>query len=568
MRQLVAITLLATAFLGNASAEDFPHAVVAADHPLASAAGAEVLRGGGNVVDAAVATSFALSVVRPYSCGLGGGGFMVIWNAESQRATVLDYRERAPLAATRDMYAGADVPAAERTLLSREGGLAAAVPGEVAGLCAAQARFGRLELAAVLAPAIRLARDGWPLGEHHAATLRSVIRTFEARPEMQQRFPVLWNEYLYAGRLPDVGTTIRSPQLPALEAIRDRGAAGFYEGEVAASLLRTVREAGGIWSPEDLVDVAPVTRKPLRASVGGVALLTMPPPSSGGIALIQTLYALDEWDRTHPERSLVKLGHNTPGYAHVVTEAMKHAFADRAEYLGDADFVEVPIARLTSEKYGRRIAGRIDFDRTLPTTEYGRFAPVEDAGTSHLSVVDAAGNAVACTETINTLFGSYVVDPRFGIVLNDEMDDFTAIPGEKNAFGLVQSAANAVAPRKKPLSSMSPTIAVRDGRAVLAVGASGGPRIISSTLQVLLNVTRFELPVERAVALPRFHHQWLPDELLVEPPLAERLAADLRERGHSVVSRSELAVTQLAVRTQNGVAGASDPRKHGRPAGH
>ncbi len=551
----------------SVSAEEFEHAVVSADHPLASEAGAEMLRAGGNVVDAAVATSFTLSVVRPYSCGIGGGGFLVMWDAKARKPFVLDYRERAPKRATRRMYLDADVPQAEKPLLSREGGLAPAIPGTVAGLCEVHRRFGKLPLKRVLAPAIRVAREGWPLDNHAAGTVKTVVRRFESRPALKRRFEPLWRLYLNEGRPVRAGDRVTSPQLPALERIAEHGHAGFYDGPLAKSLLEAVTEQGGLWTAADLGDVRPVEREPLRARIGQHDLLTMPPPSSGGIALIETLHALDAWDRRHPDRSLAKLGHNTPDYVHVVTEAMKHAFADRAEYLGDTDFVDVPVDRLVAPAYGDRIARRIRFDATLPTKEYGRFAPVEDDGTSHFSIIDAEGNAIACTETVNTYFGSYVVDPTYGIVLNNEMDDFAARPGEKNVFGLVQSEANTVATGKKPLSSMSPTIAVSDGKAVLAVGASGGPRIVSSTLQVFLNVTRFDLPPAKAVAEPRFHHQWLPNELVLESGLLERVRKPLSERGHDVKRRTALAITQLAIRGKDGVVGVSDPRKGGRPAG-
>jgi gamma-glutamyltranspeptidase/glutathione hydrolase len=251
-----------------------------------------------------------------------------------------------------------------------------------------------------------------------------------------------------------------------------------------------------------------------------------------------------------------------------VTEAMKHAFADRAEFLGDTDFAEVPLQRLIDPAYAATLAARIDPETTFESAAYGRYLPPRDAGTSHFSIIDAAGNAVACTETINTGYGSYVVVPRYGIVLNNEMDDFAAVPGKPNAFGLIQSAANAVQPEKKPLSSMTPTILLRDGRAVYAAGASGGPRIISATLQVLLNMTRFGMSPEQAVAAPRFHHQWLPDELLVEELLQESLVEPLKQRGHRVAVRGNLAAAQAAARGGNGLFGGSDPRKGGRPAGY
>jgi gamma-glutamyltranspeptidase/glutathione hydrolase len=311
----------------------------------------------------------------------------------------------------------------------------------------------------------------------------------------------------------------------------------------------------------------PVVRKPLRGRHAGYEVVTMPPASSGGIAILETLNILHAYQRRRPGVVLSQLGHDSPQSVHLITEAMKHAFADRAEFLGDADFAHVPVDRLLSRRHAEQLAARIDAKQTLPKDAYGRFAAVVDGGTSHLSVIDAAGNAVACTETVNTFFGSYVVEPTYGIILNDEMDDFAVQPGEPNAYGLIQSEANAVAPGKKPLSSMSPTILVIDGKATIVAGASGGPRIISGTLQTLLNLTTFGLPPEQAVRSPRFHHQWAPDMLFVEDDLLPTLKSPLESLGHEVTRRSSLCVVQAAVRTEQGLVGVSDPRKGGLPAG-
>lgn len=545
----------------------FKNAVVAADHPLASQAGVEILQQGGNVVDAAAATAFALSVVRPASSGIGGGGFMVIWNAETQEAVALDYRERAPRKATRNMFLTAEGERAAPDV-STKGHLAAAVPGHVAGLCFAVEHYGKLDLATVLAPAIRLAREGVPVDGHDRARQAAVLRTFERNPQYRERFSVLYEQYLNRGEPWDEGDRFYSPQLRVLELIAQHGRDGFYQGPVAEAIVEEMRRGGGLMTVEDLAMMQPVVRRPLRAAYGTMDVLTMPPASSGGIALLETLNILSAYESRHPESGLEKLGHNSPKYIHLVTEALKHAFADRAEFLGDADFVKVPVQRLTSRDYAARLAKRILPDRTRPPEDYGRYLPVDDAGTTHFSVMDRNGNAVACTETINTTYGSFVVEPRFGIVFNNEMDDFTAIPGKPNAFGLLQSEANAVQPGKKPLSSMTPTIVLRDGKAVHALGASGGPRIISATLQVLLNLTRFEMLPQTAVEQPRFHHQWLPDTLLVETPLFEDVSAALERKQHSVKRSSGLAVSQAVSRSNDGLRGASDPRKHGRAAGY
>lgn len=568
---LSAVLLFAVSPISAADSPEsvYPHAVVAADHPLASQAGREMLRRGGNVVDAAVAAAFTLSVVRPASSGIGGGGFLVFWDAESKRGVALDYRERAPRKATRDMYlraAGEEQDAAE---LSRKGALSVAVPGDVAGLCHAVEVYGTLDLKTVLQPALRAAREGIIPDEHDRNVRAEVLRDFAQHPEYRARFRTLYDQYLNGGRPLAEDERFHSPQLKVLERIAEQGARAFYTGPVAEALVAEVRRGGGVMTLDDLAAMRPVVREPLTGMFDSERVVTMPPPSSGGVALLESLNILTAYEAAHPDLRLDALGHNSPAYVHLLTEAMKHAFADRAEFLGDADFVDVPVRRLTSRQYAKELAGRIDPQRTKPPESYGRFLPVDDGGTSHISVIDSRGNAVACTETVNTLYGSYVVEPHYGIVLNDEMDDFAAVPGKPNAFGLIQSEKNAIAPGKKPLSSMTPTILVDEsGRAVFVAGASGGPRIISATLQVLLNMMRFDMTPAAAVAAPRMHHQWLPNVLLVEPPLEPRVREELEQRGHKVARQKSLAVSQAAARTAQGIRGASDPRKHGQPAGY
>ena len=542
----------------------YQNGVVAADHPLASQAGLEMLKKGGNVVDAAVATSFALSVVRPSSCGIGGGGFMVIWNAETKTATALDYREIAPKAASPEMYVQAKKQNPDHPEPSRDGALAIGVPGNVAGLCYALEKFGTLDLKTVLEPSLRYCREGIPIDPHMRSAQRSMLRRFERTPRFREEYQALKKHYLNGGDPWPKDARFHSPLEPVYEKIAKEGKAGFYEGEVAKAMASAIQNAGGILTEEDLKGYAPKERKPLRGTYRGRQILTMPPPSSGGVALLQILNILSAWEARQDENPK----HNQPDYVHLLTEAMKHAYADRATFLGDADFVDVPVEHLTSQAYAAELAKRIDPKTTKPHRTYGRTMPSRDAGTSHFSVMDAKGNAVACTETINTYFGSLFVEPKFGIVLNNEMDDFAAIPGEPNAFGLIQSKANAVEPGKKPLSSMTPTILLDDGKAVIAVGGSGGPRIISSTLQVLLNLVRFEMPPSEAVALPRIHHQWLPNVLIAEDPLYKEMQTPMKERGHEVERENGLAVVQAILRTAEGLRAASDPRKHGSPAGH
>ncbi len=538
---------------------------VAADHPAASDAGLEVWQAGGNVVDVAAAVGFALSVVRPESSGIGGGGFMVVWNAEQRRAVAIDYRERAPAAATPDMFLRPDgTPDPDA---SRFGAKAVAVPHHVAGLCYAVRTYGRLELQKVLAPAIRLAKQGVPLDATGMKARRETLRRFAEHPEWKHRFAAFHHLYLEEGRTPEVGQVFKSPQAALLERIAAEGPAGFYSGPAAEAFVAEMRRDGGLITLDDLKQARAIERPPLTSPYFGGTLVTMPPPSSGGIALIEMLNILDAYGRTHPADAAALADRNSPRFRHVLAEAMKHAFADRATYLGDPEAAEIPTAALISPEYAATLAAKIDPASTKPLDAYGRTLPTTDAGTTHFSVIDADGNGVACTETVNLTFGSYVVVPETGLLLNDEMDDFAARPGTPNAFGLVQSEAAAIGPGRRPLSSMTPTLLVRDGKAVLAVGASGGPRIITATLQVLLNRVRFGLPVADAVAAPRQHHQWLPNRLLLEPQLRKTSAGPLGALGHEIETNQSLAVSQLVVRTPDGLEAACDPRKGGRPAG-
>lgn len=551
------VTLLAVSWLAPRGAVGAwgSRGMVAADHRLASEAGVEILRRGGNAIDAAVATAFALGVVNPSSCGIGGGGFMLVYREGTRSAAALDFRETAPAAASRDMFVrdGKAVPE-----LSRRGGLAVGVPGEVAGLAAAWRRYGSQPWAAVMEPAIRLARDGFPVGPHLAGEIERNRDALRADPTLAAAF------FHGDGRPLAAGETLRRPELAAtLQRIADGGVAAFYRGEIAARIVESVDAAGGILSRADLEAYRPVWRRPLVASLGGDRIYAMPPPSSAGVVL-EMLGILGRDD-------LPALGRDSGTYAHLLTETMQHGFADRARFYGDPGYVTVPLARLLAPVNTALLRSRISAVRTGTSEAYGTApaAPTTaaDKGTSHLSVMDDRGNAVACTTTVNTAFGALFTAAGTGIILNNQLDDFSAQPGAPNVFGLVGTAANAVAPGKRPLSSMSPMIVTRGGEPILAVGGSGGPLIVSGTLQVLLNVLAFDLDASTAVAAPRLHHQWLPDVVAVEPGIGTDVRTSLARRGHSVRELPAMGAIQ-AVRSEAGVMeGASDPRKYGEAAG-
>lgn len=519
---------------------------VAAEHQRAADIGLAILERGGNAVDAAIATAYAVCLLNASSCGIGGGGFMLV-SEPNGTVSALDYRETAPALAHRDLYRrnGEVLPE-----LSRRGGLAVAVPGEVAGLESARERFGRLPRAVVMAPAIALARDGFPLGAHLAKEIAQNLTALRAAPALATLFLDA------AGNAPPEGTVIRMPALAAtLEKIAAEGAKGFYQGAVAAELGFAIRNAGGIVSSADLDGYRPHWRHPLRGTYRDLEIFTMPPPSSGGV-LLEMLNVLEGDD-------LATLGAGTPDYLHLLAEAMGHGFSDRARWYGDPEFTKVPIDRLTSPAYGQELRARIRPDATLPP---GRYGTAPDSGTTHLSVIDADGMAVSCTTTINTAFGAMLMGGTTGVLLNNEMDDFAAAPNVPNVFGLIGGDANAIAPGKRPLSSMTPVILHSAGRPRIVAGASGGPLIISATLQTILNIVDFGLDPAAAIAAPRIHDQWAPPSLITETDLAPDVAADLTARGHTI-RRFPFAGSVSAVVARDGsLIAASDQRKNGGAA--
>lgn len=521
--------------------------MVAADEASASRAGASVLARGGNAVDAVVATALACGVAQPSSSGLGGGGFAVVVAPDGQRH-VLDFREVAPAAATRDMFVAAAAPDA-----STRGGLAVAVPGEAPGLVALHAAHGRLPLADVIEPATRLARKGFPVAHHLQHSLAS-----------QGPLGLALASALYGLTAPPAeGDVVRNPGLGRTLAMLagTRGKA-LTEGPVARDIVASARKAGGVITEQDLRDYRPKQRDPIVGRYRGWTVVTMPPPSSGGVVLVQVLSVLEAFEPA-------SLGHNSAEHVHLLAEAFQHAFADRAAHMGDPDRVEVPVDALLSPGRVSEIQRQILPSRTQDKDFYGTRVDIgRDAGTQHISVIDADGMAVALTTTVNTGFGSGVVAERSGIVLNNEMDDFVARPGVANAYGLVGTEANAVHPGSRPLSSMSPTVLISpDGTQRIVVGASGGPWIISSTLQVISNIVDFGMDPSEAVAAPRMHHQWVPELLFLDEGYSVDTQRALESRGHTLKVMPFFSSVQVVVQGPGGTAGASDPRKGGWPAG-
>lgn len=498
--------------------------MVVSAHVEASRAGQQILAEGGNGVDAAVATGFALAVVYPVAGNVGGGGFMVIRFPDGT-ATTIDYREMAPAAATRDMYLdenGTFVPSR-----SQRGHLASGVPGAVAGMLDAHAAHGVLPLAQVMAPAIRLAEEGFPLTYEDAMSLNTFRTRFLEFPGTRHYFTKA------DGSLYEMGEVFTQRDLgQVLRRIAERGKAGFYEGETADLLVAEMERGGGIITHEDLRNYVAVERAPVIGQYRGHRILTMGPPSSGGIALLQLLQSVEPFP-------LAEMGWNSSATAHLYGEAMRRAYADRAEFLGDPDFVTVPQDGLLAPDYIRARMANFDPERASRSADisHGNPYPAEPMETTHYSIVDKDGMAVSVTTTINGGFGSFVVVEGAGFFMNNEMDDFAAAPGVPNMFGLVGNEANSIAPGKRMLSSMTPTI-VEDpaGRLMLVIGAPGGSTIITTVFQVITNIVDFGMNVQEAVSAPRIHHQWLPDTLMPERfALSEDAMAALERRGWNVV---------------------------------
>ncbi len=529
------------------------HGAVATVHPLATRAGIEAFEAGGNAVDAAIAASLTLGVVDPHNSGIGGGGFALVRRADG-RVFALDGRETAPRRATRDMFIRDGRAVAE---LSLTGALAPGVPGHLALLDLLAREHGRLPLKRHLEEAARVADDGFVVSPQLAAALSDAAGELRAFPESAR-------VYLKPDGLPwAAGETFRNPDLAATyRAIAEHGVRWFYRGEFARRTAGWMRENEGLLTRRDFRRYRVRTREPVRTTYRGCEIFGFPPPSSGGVHVAQVLQMVERFD-------LAGMGDRSVEFAHVMAEAMKRAFADRAHWLGDPDFVKVPVGLLARE-YTDELSRAITPDRATPVAGHGLPPQWErdhfGRHTTHLSTADDEGNWVALTATVNTHFGSKVVVPGTGVVLNNEMDDFAAQPGVPNYFGLVGAEANAVAPAKRPLSSMSPTIVVRDGAPMLAIGGAGGPTIISQAVLAVIRVIDFGLGANEALAAPRLHHQWAPDEVVLERGWPGGAGGQLEARGHRVRRAGGIGVSQAVLRRDGSFEAAADPRAGGSAA--
>ncbi|MBE9006572.1 gamma-glutamyltransferase [Fortiea sp. LEGE XX443] len=559
--------------------------MVVSAHPLASEAGLAMLRQGGNAVDAAVATTFGISVVEPLSAGIGGGGFLLLHSEKTGDIKALDFRERAPIKATRNMYL--DAEGKVRPNASVNGYLAVATPGTVAGMYEVHRRYGKLPWKEVLKPAIALAKNGFVIGTESNWRLLQVLQARQKK--------ILYNEAARAifsrnGEFYQPGEKLVQRDLAhTLESIAENPQS-FYTGKIARAIASDMAQNGGLITLEDLKAYKPIWRTPLCGKFRKAKVCSMPPPSSGGVHLLQMLNIIGDID-------LKSWGWHHPHILHLMVEAMKIAYSDRSQYLGDPDFVKVPTQALISPGYAKKRRQEINLDVAKPATEVKPVAPeilkrfgqvshqivplpdkllrlqatrYESPETSHLNVVDEQRNAVSLTFTINLGFGAGVVTPGTGILLNNEMDDFAAAPGVPNAFGLVGNEANSIAPRKTPLSSMTPTIITENNHLRMAVGSPGGSTIITQVLQVILNVLEYNMDVGAAVSVPRIHHQWLPDELRVEPWSLDALTLqDLRRRGHNIKEQNTPwgNANAIVVQADGSLEAAADPRGEGSPRG-
>jgi gamma-glutamyltranspeptidase / glutathione hydrolase len=573
---LAVLVALAAPAMAGVQPVHAPHAIVVSVHELSSRAGVDVLRAGGNAVDAAVATGFALAVVYPQAGNLGGGGFMLIRSSDG-KTHFIDYREKAPAAATANIYLDAQGNVIENASLV--GYKAIGVPGSVAGMIFAEKAYGKLTLGQVMAPAIKLAQDGYPLAWQDA-------RDFQ--DEDLAKFPESRHIFQRDGNYYKPGEVFRQPKLARTLARIARDPNDFYRGAIARELVASMQKGGGLITTEDLAHYEVKEREPIRGTYRGYEIISAPPPSSGGIALIEILNILEGYD-------LAKAGDRSAASVHLTAEAFRRAFYDRAEFLGDPDFSKIPVAQLIDKKYAAawresidpaRASVSKDLKRPAIFSELEQYASqqsqplvvLEPAHTTHYSVVDSEGNAVAVTTTLNDSFGSRVTAEGLGFLLNDEMDDFAAKQGVPNLYGLIQGPANAIGPGKRPLSAMTPTIVLKDGKLFLVLGSPGGPRIITTVANILMGVVDYGMNIQEAVNAPRFHHQWLPDVINLEPAFSPDTLRLLEQMGYKVeAGEATSGSTELywsdgeciAIDQKTGERlGASDVRNNGKAVGY
>lgn len=527
-----------------------PAGMVAAQNAIAAEVGADILADGGNAVDAAVAVGFALAVTLPRAGNIGGGGFMLVYDADRGRTVAIDYREMAPIGATRDMFLDDDGNVDPN--LSRFSHLSAGVPGTVAGLWLAHERFGRLPWQRLLEPAIRLARDGFPLNYDLAGLLEFRQARLCRQPAACRYLYKQGAEPYRAGEL-----LVQTDLARTLESLAEDGPDAFYHGRIAEQIVAEMQRGGGLIDAASLAAYRAVVREPVVGSYRGVDIVTMPPPSSGGVHLVQMLNVLERFD-------VVEMGAGSADAVHLLAETARLAFSDRSKHLGDPDYFDVPVEWLTSKDYGAMLADRIDMERATPSAEVapGVAPRAESEDTTHYSVIDADGNVVSNTYTLNFSFGSGLAVTGAGFFLNNEMDDFVAKPGVPNAFGLLGGEANAIETGKRPLSSMTPTIVFKDGEPWFATGSPGGSRIITTVLQMIVNVIDHQMNIAEASAAPRMHHQWYPDKLQLEDGFSPDTIRILEARGHAIASTQFSMGSLQTVSLRDGVfRGASDPRR-------
>ncbi|WP_223669241.1 gamma-glutamyltransferase [Kangiella shandongensis] len=524
------------------------HGMVASQQHLASDVGVSILKQGGNAVDAAVATGLVLAVVLPRAGNLGGGGFMLVHLAEENKTVAIDYREVAPQAAHRELFLGSDGTVDKQK--ARFSRLSAGVPGTVAGLYLAQQQYGTMEWSEVIEPAIRLAEEGFVVNWDLANQLSRRSTYMGKIPATSKIF------YKEGGDHYQAGDVLKQNDLAwSLKLLQKEGAKAFYQGEIAKKIVADMEKNGGIITAEDLANYKPVIRQPLSGEYRDHTVVTMPPASSGGVHLLQMLNVLEHFP-------LSDFGVATADSINLMSEAMKYAYADRSKHLGDTNFYDVPIDWLTSKSYAKKIAEKISVGQVTASSEInaGTAPKYESPDTTHFSVVDHWGNAVSNTYTLNFSYGSGIVAEGTGILLNNEMDDFSAKPGTPNAYGLIGGEANAIEPGKRPLSSMTPTMVFKEGDLKLVTGSPGGSRIITTVLQMVVNFVDHGMNVAEATHTPRFHHQWLPDRIFVEPAINQDTRELLEERGYELYDSRTMGSTQ-SIQIEDYIYGSSDPRR-------